>query len=105
MFPACGIKSAQLPQLDLLQKRIEDDVVEGLPNPIYCYPLQKHATRHDFCSGGKWLHCSPNTDNIHMSKSVALLENAKLRHAGFDDSAMPGRAARSGSGVGVARNL
>ena len=25
-----GIKSAQLPQLDLLQKRIEDDVVEGL---------------------------------------------------------------------------
>ena len=40
-----------------------------------------------------------------MSKSVALLENAKLRHAGFDDSALPGRAARSGSGVGVARNL
>ena len=42
-----GVEAEQLPQLGLLlQKRIENenDVVEGLPNPIYCYPLQKHAT-------------------------------------------------------------
>ena len=51
-----SIEAEQLPQLGLLlQKRIENDVVEGLPNPIYCYPLQKHATaaRHDFWSGQK----------------------------------------------------
>ena len=53
-----GVEAEQLPQLGLpLQKRIENenDVVEGLPNPIYCYPLQKHATaaRHDFWSGQK----------------------------------------------------
>ena len=64
--------------------------MEGLPNPIYCYPLQKYATT--FGQGKNDRKGFVHQIQTHL---IARVTNAKMRPAGVD-SDIPGRASRSG---------